>query len=270
MSASVSASPAPASASSGRLVCWNKTCHTDNPSYFLGCSRCATALYCGKDCQQVDWKIHRVSCVQTIASIAESFNRLMTSAMSDEDFAPLREFIDSLNAIPVAEDMRSEMIFSMISAGLIGTTLQVISTLNPEMQLKEMKKVLNHLVRIRAFEVLDQIKNGHYQEHMTEAMTFKCTEFEHQISAAKREVGDASISIDQMLEIINKGRKQIGALGRFESFKGKMDATVQELFTRVNTLSDLYEKAHDMRSSASSSFIRNAYIFQLLQITFKD
>ncbi len=261
----MSASPASVVGSPMGLGCWNTNCPTYNPSSFLGCSRCANALYCGRDCQHADWKRHKVTCVPTLVSTVESFNRLMASAMSDQDFSPLLEFIDSLNANQIAIDMRSAMISAMVSAGLIGTALQVISALNVEMQPREIKKVLNLLVSARAFAMLDEIGEGCYGEYMTNRMAEIFATSGGQISRAKADVSNALILPDQMQENIYKARKQIDALSRYESFKGKMDETVQELFTGVDTLPDVYERGHSMRSSASSSFIRNAYIFELLQ-----
>lgn len=40
-------------------------CKKSNTTIFK-CGRCRSKLYCGTECQKVDWEQHKISCLKTI------------------------------------------------------------------------------------------------------------------------------------------------------------------------------------------------------------
>jgi hypothetical protein len=51
-------------ADSHSRICAN--CHEESPK--KQCTRCKTTYYCGKECQKIDWKKHKASCVKSQAA----------------------------------------------------------------------------------------------------------------------------------------------------------------------------------------------------------
>ncbi|CAM9429794.1 unnamed protein product [Chrysoparadoxa australica] len=58
---------APQSGLEGEHHCANDLCNGSELDDFLRCSRCKTTWYCSKECQKLDWRIHKKHCKESVS-----------------------------------------------------------------------------------------------------------------------------------------------------------------------------------------------------------